>query len=44
MGIIEGRKNIKEIYFHAKRYWQDLFPMLPSYTAFNVIFRPVCVA
>ena len=35
IGIIEGRKNIKEIYFHAKRYWQDLFPMMPSYTAFN---------
>lgn len=35
MGIIEGKKNVKEIYLHAKRYWQNLFPMLPSYTAYN---------
>jgi hypothetical protein len=35
MGIIEGKKNVKEIYLHAKRYWQNLFPMLPSYTAYS---------
>lgn len=35
MGIIEGRRKIKDIYHHAKSYWNDLFPNLPSYAAFN---------
>lgn len=35
MGIIDGRRTIKSIYLHAKTYWQELFPKLPSYAAFN---------
>ncbi|WP_440683473.1 hypothetical protein [Cysteiniphilum halobium] len=35
MGIIEGRRTVKSIYYHAKSYWKDLFPNLPSYAAYN---------
>lgn len=35
MGIIEGLRKIKDIYQHAKGYWNGLFPALPSYAAFN---------
>ena len=35
MGIIEGHRKIKDIYHHAKNYWSNLFPKLPSYSAFN---------
>ena len=34
-GIIQGYRNLKQIYAHAKDYWIDLFPKLPSYVAFN---------
>lgn len=33
-GTIEGRTTKKQIYEHAKKYWNDLFPKLPSYVAF----------
>jgi hypothetical protein len=33
-GIMDGRKNIRQIHQHAKNYWLDLFPNLPSYVAF----------
>jgi len=34
VGTMEGRITEKQIYEHAKQYWQDLFPRLPSYVAF----------
>jgi hypothetical protein len=34
MGTMEGRTTKKQIYEHAKNYWHDLFPRLPSYVAF----------
>jgi hypothetical protein len=34
MGTIEGKITKKHMYDHAKQYWSDLFPRLPSYTAF----------
>lgn len=34
-GILEGKRTVKSIYNHAKRYWSDLFPSLSGYSAFN---------
>ena len=34
-GILEGKRIIKSIYTHAKRYWNELFPSLAGYAAFN---------
>lgn len=34
-GIQQGYKNQKQIYNHAKDYWLDFFPNLPSYSCFN---------
>ncbi len=31
---MEGRTTKKQMYEHAKNYWSDLFPCLPSYVAF----------
>lgn len=33
-GIMEGLTTKKQIYSHAKNYWYQLFPKLPSYEAF----------
>jgi hypothetical protein len=33
-GIMDGKRTKKQIYNHAKDYWQHLFPMLPSYVSF----------
>ena len=33
-GTMEGKTTKKQIYEHAKNYWSDLFPHLPSYVAF----------
>jgi hypothetical protein len=33
-GIMEGLTTKKQIYKHARNYWHDLFPSLPSYVAF----------
>ncbi len=33
-GTMEGRVTKKQIYEHAKNYWGNLFPKLPSYVAF----------
>lgn len=33
-GIMEGLRDKKKIYNHAKNYWHCLFPSLPSYPAF----------
>lgn len=33
-GVMEGLKDKKRIYTHAKNYWSALFPKLPSYVAF----------
>jgi hypothetical protein len=34
VGTMEGKRTKKQIYEHAKQYWHDLFPRLPSYVAF----------
>lgn len=34
-GIMDGYRNIKQIYQHADKYWSDLFPKMPCYAAFN---------
>jgi hypothetical protein len=34
IGTLEGKTTKKQIYEHAKNYWQHLFPHLPSYVAF----------
>lgn len=33
-GIMDGKRTKKQIYNHARDYWQHLFPKLPSYVAF----------
>lgn len=33
-GMMDKQRDIKSIYTHAQRYWQDWFPRLPSYTAY----------
>jgi len=34
VGTMERRTTKKQIYEHAKQYWHDLFPRLPSYVGF----------
>jgi hypothetical protein len=33
-GILDGKCQIKTLYEHARRYWRDWFPHLPSYGGF----------
>ena len=33
-GIMDKRRQIKDIHRHAQRYWQDWFPQLPGYGAY----------
>ena len=42
LGIIDKKRTLKEIYIHAKRYWNDWFPKLPTYTAFVQRINKVC--
>lgn len=33
-GVMDQRRHIKQIYRHARRYWHEWFPHLPSYGGF----------
>jgi len=34
-GLLDGKSTIKQIYNHAKNYWKEWFPRLPTYEAYN---------
>lgn len=41
-GIMDKKRTLKEIYDHAKNYWSDWFPKLPTYVAFVQRLNRVC--